>query len=126
MKKSNFNLSGMKRIKTVNGFKFINSTKREEVEDQVQAIVTQHRAALINGILGGLPQYVDFKFHIKLDAVQRARLTERLMDLKRNAVSIEDCEPFVEDLLKKEEAIVPSSPFYMEIDRDIQHQLWVR
>lgn len=125
MKNPHYNLSGMKRLKTANGFKFINTDKRTEIEDQVQVLVTQHRAKLIDGILGGLPQYVDFRFHVKIDSVQQEKLKELLLTLKQYAVSIDDCEPIVEELIKKETAVVKTQEFYYEIDQKIKYQLWL-
>jgi hypothetical protein len=128
MRKSTYrlteNLSGMKRLRTVNGFKYIATNKRKEIEDQVQALVTMHKARLIENVLIGIPQYVDYKFHQKINSVQKEELTRTLKQLQKEAVSIDDCEPLVEELMQKEEAVVESTPFYYEIDQKIKHQLW--
>src|SRR5688572_21418074 len=95
----------MRRIKTVNGFKLISSRKKEEIEDQVQDYVSKHRATLISSIVNGLPQYIDYKFHRKLNSTQRNQLVDTLNSMSKLAVPIDDCEELVKQLMRSDNAV---------------------
>jgi hypothetical protein len=120
----NFKVEGWKRLKTAAGVKLIDTDNRSEIESQVQQFVNEHQAKLIGQILNGLPAYVDYRFHERLDSDTRERITRALCEMKREPVSIETCEPLVEELIEKEKAVVESKTFYYLIDQKIKQQLW--
>ena len=127
MKKSPYhleeNLSGMKMLRTVNGNKYINTDKRPEIEGQVQALVTKHRARLIETVLSGIPQYVGYRFHMRIASFQKQELTNALRELQKVPVPLDECEMLVEELIKKDQAVVEYSSFYHEIDQIMKKQL---
>ena len=110
----------MKRIKTVNGVKYIQFYNRADFQDRVQEAVTQHRATLINRLLGGLNEYVDYKFNEKVDHDRAEKIKERLLSLRNQAVSIDECEPVVTQLMKTDLYILSTLPYYAEIDESIK------
>jgi hypothetical protein len=113
----------MKRIRTVNGVKYLQFYNHTDFQDKVQEAVTEHRATLINRLLNGLSEYVDYKFNQRVDTQTAEKIKERLVTLKHQAVSIEDCEPIVAELLKSDLYVLSSLPYYEEIDERIRFGL---
>jgi hypothetical protein len=110
----------MKRLRTVNGVKYIQFFNRHDFEDKVQEAVTEHRAALITRLLNGLNEYIEYKFNQRVHPEQAEKIRETLVTLKHQAVSIEECEPIIEELLKNDLCVLSSSPYYGEIDERIR------
>ncbi|HYC84087.1 MAG TPA: hypothetical protein VEB86_02650 [Chryseosolibacter sp.] len=113
----------MKRLRTVNGVRYIQYVNRQDLEDKVQEAVTQHRATLITRLLNGLNEYVEYKFNQRVDETRAERIREKLMTLKHQAVSIDDCSPIIEQLLKKDICVLTTSGYYIEIDERIRYSL---
>jgi hypothetical protein len=113
----------MKRLRTVNGVKYIQYVTRPDLEDKVQEAVTEHRATLIGRLLNGLAEYVQYRFNHRVDEAQAEKIREKLLTLKHQAVAIEDCTPIVEQLLKKDICVLSSSEYYKEIDERIRFGL---
>jgi len=113
----------MKRLRTVNGVKYIQYLNRSDFEDKVQEAVTEHRATLIGRLLNGLNEYVEYKFNLRVAPEQAEKIKEKLMTLKHQAVAIEDCTPIVEQLLKKDICVLSSSDYYKQIDERIKYGL---
>lgn len=113
----------MKRLRTVNGVKYIQFYNRNDFEDKIQNAVTEHRATLITRLLNGLNEYVEYKFHKRVDAERAEKIKERLTSLKHQAVSMEACEPIITQLLKCDLYVLSSTPYYEEIDERIKYGL---
>jgi hypothetical protein len=113
----------MKRLRTVNGVKHIEFFNRRDFEDKVQEAVTQHRATLITRLLNGLNEYLDYKFHLRVDTETAENIKEKLLSLKQQAVPIEECEDVVNELLQKDVFVLTCSSYYEEIDERIRYGL---
>jgi hypothetical protein len=113
----------MKRLRTVNGVKQIQFFNRQDFEDKVQEAVTQHRATLINRLLSGLNDYMEYKFHMRVDEQTADQIKERLLTLKHQAVPIEECQSIVDELLKNDNCVLSSSNHYETIDERIRYGL---
>lgn len=111
----------MKRLRTVNGVRYIQYVNRQDFEDKVQEAVTQHRATLITRLLAGLNEYLEYRFQKRVGKTDQEVIRENLMTLKHQAVPMENCEPVIEGLLKKDVYILGSSTYYNEIDERIRH-----
>ncbi|MFZ6013667.1 MAG: hypothetical protein ACOYXT_25230 [Bacteroidota bacterium] len=113
----------MKKIRTVNGVKQLNYYNDNELLQRIRETLTDHRATLINMLLGGLHDYVDYKFHQKIDKTQADRITERLLSLKNSPVVLDGHEAVIEQLMKTDFAMLNNATFYEEIDTSIQYSL---
>ena len=113
----------MKRLRTVNGVKYIQYRNRSEFEDKVQEAMTEHRKTLITRLMNGLNDYIDYRFHQRIDEKKADKIKDSLLTLRNQAVPLEDCEPIVEELMKKDLKVLSSSEFYNEIDGRIEELL---
>jgi DNA phosphorothioation-dependent restriction protein DptG len=113
----------MKRLRTVNGVKHIQFFNRRDFEDKVQEAVTQHRATLIARLLGGLNEYMEYRFRMRVNEETAENIREKLMTLKHQAVPIEECQPVVDELLQKDLCVLSSAAHYETIDERIRYGL---
>ena len=75
--------------------------------------------------MNGLNEYIDYRFHQRVDEKRADKIKDSLLTLKNQAVPLEDCEPIVEELIRKDLKVLSSSEFYTEIDGRIEALLKV-
>jgi hypothetical protein len=107
----------MKTVKSaLLGSKNLIDTNQEVLLIQLREIIKEHRALIINRLVGELPVYLDFKFQYKPDKDSSLRLKEELISLKNSGVSLQHYENVVSQLMNRAVVHLTNEPFYQEID----------
>lgn len=108
----------MKTVKSaLLGSKNLIDTNPEVLLVQLRQIIKEHRALIINRLVGELPVYLDFKFQYKPDKNSSLRIKEELMSLKNSGVGLQHYENIVSQLMNRSVVHLTNEPFYLEIDQ---------
>jgi hypothetical protein len=108
----------MKTVKSaLLGSKNLIDTNQEVLLVQLREIIKEHRALIINRLVGELPIYLDFKFQYKPDKNSALRIKEELMSLKNSVVVLQHYENVVSQLMNRPVVHLTNEPFYQEIDQ---------
>ena len=108
----------MKTVKSaLLGSKNLIDTNQEVLLVQLREIIKEHRALIINRLVGELPVYLDFKFQYKPDKDSSLRIKEELMSLKNSGVGLQHYENVVSQLMNRAVVHLTNEPFYQEIDQ---------
>ena len=78
--------------------------------------MSEHRSALIMGILSDLPTYLQFKFYTKVDKEMQGILRNKLSELSNSKVNLDRYLEIVHEIEKNSNYRVPSQEFFKEID----------
>ena len=108
----------MKTVKSdLLGSKNLIDTNQEVLLVQLREIIREHRALIINRLVGELPVYLDFKFQYKHDKDSSLKIKEELMSLKNSVVVLQHYESVVAQLMNRPVVHLTNEPFYQEIDQ---------
>jgi hypothetical protein len=108
----------MKTVKSaLLGSKNLIDTNQEVLLVQLREIIKEHRALIINRLVGELTVYLDFKFQYKPDKDSSFRIKEELMSLKNSGVGLQHYENVVSQLMNRPVVHLTNEPFYQEIDQ---------
>ncbi len=108
----------MKTVKSaLLGSKNLIDTNQEVLLVQLREIIKEHRALIINRLVGELPVYLDFKFQYKPDKDSSLKIKEELMSLKNSVVVLQHYESVVAQLMNRPVVHLTNEPFYQEIDQ---------
>jgi hypothetical protein len=108
----------MKTVKgALLGSKNLIDTNQEVLLVQLREIIKEHRALIINRLVGELPVYLDFKFQYKPDKDSSLKIKEELMSLKNSGVGLQHYENVVSQLMNRAVVHLTNEPFYQEIDQ---------
>ncbi len=113
----------MKTIKTATGIKKIQDTDVHFVSIQLRSLLQDHRAVLIDKMIGGLESYIDYKFNKKADLKTLDRLKFRLNELKKSGIDIDTYKPIFQAVDRHEYTNIGNAMFYEEIDSIIREDL---
>jgi hypothetical protein len=83
---------------------------------RIQEILSEHRAALIAGVLDNLPAYLGFKLYARVDKTFQRILKDRLLELAHAKVSLDKYGEIVDEIKRNENYKVPAQQFFIEID----------
>jgi hypothetical protein len=83
---------------------------------RIQEILSEHRAALIAGVLENLPAYLGFKLYAKVDKGFQRILKDNLLELSHAKVNLDRYGEIVEEIKRNDTYKVPAQPFFIEID----------
>jgi hypothetical protein len=83
---------------------------------RIQEILSEHRAALIAGLLDNLPAYLGFKLYAKVDKGFQRVLKDKLLELSHSKVSLDRYGEIVEEIKRNDSYKVPAQQFFAEID----------
>ena len=107
----------MKTVKSgLLGKKELIDSSPDELLLQFKDIIKQHRSVVINSLLANVPTYVDYKFELKLDADQLAKMKDELIRLQESQVDLKNYDSIVEQLINRPIVHLTNQPFYKEID----------
>ena len=81
-----------------------------------QEILSEHRSALITGILSDLPTYLQFKFYTKVDKEMQGLLRSKLLEVSKSKVNLDRYLDIVHEIERTDSSRVPSQEFFKEID----------
>jgi hypothetical protein len=108
----------MKTVKgALLGSKNLIDTNQEVLLVQLREIIKEHRALIIDRLVGELPVYLDFKFQYKPDKDSALRIKEELISLKNSGVGLQHYENVVSQLMNRAVVHLTNEPFYQEIDQ---------
>ena len=108
----------MKTVKSaLLGSKNLIDTNQQVLLVQLREIIKEHRALIINRLVGELPIYLDFKFQYKPDKDSSLKIKEELMSLKNSVVVLQHYESVVAQLMNRPVVHLTNEPFYQEIDQ---------
>jgi hypothetical protein len=108
----------MKTVKSaLLGSKNLIDTNQEVLLVQLREIIKEHRALIIDRLVGELPIYLDFKFQYQPDKDSALRIKEELMSLKNSGVGLQHYESVVSQLMNRAVVHLTNEPFYQEIDQ---------
>ncbi len=108
----------MKTVKSaLLGSKNLIDTNQEVLLVQLREIIKEHRALIINRLVGELTVYLDFKFQYKPDKDSSLRIKEKLIALKNSSVGLQHYENVVSQLMNRPVVHLTNEPFYQEIDQ---------
>lgn len=108
----------MKTVKSaLLGSKNLIDTNQEVLLVQLREIIKEHRALIINRLLGELSVYLDFKFQYKPDKDSSQHIKEELISLKNSGVGLQYYENVVSQLMNRPVVHLTNEPFYLEIDQ---------
>jgi len=113
----------MKTIKTATGIKKIQDTDVHFVSIQLRSILQDHRATLIDKMIGGLESYIDYKFNKRTDLKTLDRLKYRLNELKKSGIDMATYKPIFQTVEKHEFTSIGNAMFYEEIDSLLKEDL---
>jgi hypothetical protein len=120
----------MKTVKTSTGIKQIEDWDANLVPLQLREILQDQRKALIDRLLkeNNLPVYVSHKLGLKMNSRQYSKVRDGLNRLMNAGIDIDNYQPILAMVLKKEKTVLDTAVFYKEIDNCIQvsmqdHQL---
>src|SRR6478736_2714500 len=106
----------MKTVKSgLLGKKELIDSSPDELLTQFKDIIKQHRSLVINSLLANVPTYVDYKFEMKLDADQLAKMKDELIRLQESQVDLKNYDTMVEQLMTRPTVHLTNQPFYQEI-----------
>ena len=106
----------MKSIRIASTVKHIEEGDERVTLFRIQEILSEHRCALIMGILSDLPTYLQFKFYTKLDKEMHGILRDKLLELSDSKVNLDRYLDIVHEIEKNSSYRVPSQEFFKEID----------
>lgn len=111
----------MKTIKSaLLGAKTIIDHNPDAMLFQLKEIIKEHRALIINRMIGELAVYLDYKFHVKPDKDTLLKIKEQLMQLKNSGVDLKRYDNIVQQLTNRAQVHLTNEPFYQEIDEDLK------
>lgn len=112
----------MKTVKTSTGIKKIEDWDANLVPLQLREILQEQRKALIDRLLkdNGLPVYVSHKLGLKMNSRQYSKVRDGLGRLMNAGIDIDNYQPILTMVLKKEKTVLDTAIFYKEIDNCIQ------
>jgi hypothetical protein len=112
----------MKTVKTSTGIKQIEDWDANLVPLQLREILQDHRKALIDRLLkvNRLPVYVKQKLGLKMNSRQYSKVRDGLRRLMNAGIDIDNYQPILAMVLKKEHSNLDTAIFYKEIDNCIQ------
>jgi hypothetical protein len=114
----------MRTVKTVNGIKKIEDVNMDLVPLQLREIMQQHRATLIDKLLGSeLDHYIEYKFNRKASPVQLKEIKENLHQLKNSGIDLQSYLPVFDNVLNNTNSTLDNRFFYEEIDLTIKSSL---
>lgn len=113
----------MKTIKTATGIKKIQDADVHFVAIQLRSLLQDHRAVLIDKMIGGLESYIDYKFNKKLDLKTLDRLKFRLNELKKGGIDMDTYKPIFQAVERHEYTSIGNVLFYEEIDSILKEDL---
>lgn len=111
----------MKRLKTAMGMKRIDDNS---ISVGLHAILKEHRSVLINKLITGLSNYIDYKFNTKINAQQLKNIINRLEELKASRIDHSTYATIVEDVEQNDFTYLDNKIFYNEIDWTIKSNLF--
>ncbi len=107
----------MKTVKSaLLGSKNLIDTNQEVLLVQLREIIKEHRALIIDRLVGELLVYLDFKFQYKPGKDSSLMIKEELMSLKNSGVGLPHYENVVSQLMNRPVVHLTNEPFYQEID----------
>lgn len=113
----------MKTLRIANAARYIENGDDRVTLFRIQEILTEHRSALISGILTDLTSYLQFKFNKKAESDLHAIVRNRLTELANTPVNLDRYLSIVHDIEKSDNYKVPVQPFFQEIDTVIESLL---
>lgn len=113
----------MKTVKTILGTKKIEDGDEHLVSLQLRSLLQDHRALLIDKMLKGLENYMDYKFRFKPDLKMMDRIKHRLNELKKSGIDFQTYEPIFQTVAKHEYTSIGNAMFYEEIDGILKEEL---
>jgi hypothetical protein len=114
----------MKTVKTANGFKKIEDWNLDLVPVQLRTILQEHRATLIDKILGDMDTYIDYKFRTRPTHKHIQFLRLKLDDLKKSGIDIDTYRSIFDTVITNEFTSLDNKVFYAEIDSRIKSILF--
>ena len=106
----------MKSVRIAGTVKHIEEGDERVTLFRIQEILSEHRSALIAGILNDLPTYLQFKFYTKVDKERQGMLRDKLSELSKSKVSLDRYLDIVHEIERSNSYRVPSHEFFREID----------
>jgi hypothetical protein len=107
----------MKTIKSaLLGTKTIIDRNNDVMLHQLREILKEHRALVINRLLGDLPTYLDYKFQVKPTKDLVAQVHDKLLILRNGQVDLDKYQPVVLQMFDRALIHLTNEPFYNEID----------
>jgi hypothetical protein len=106
----------MKSVRIANTVKHIEESDERVTLFRIQEILSEHRSALIMGILSDLPTYLQFKFYTKVDKEMQGILRDKLLELSNSKVNLDRYLHIVHEIEKNTNYRVPSQDVFKEID----------
>jgi hypothetical protein len=112
------NITVMKSVRiAVSTVRYIEEADSPVAQLRIQEILSEHRTALIAGVLDNLPAYLGFKIYAKVDKGFQRVLKDKLLELSHAKVSLDRYSEIVEEIKSNASYKVPVQPFFIEIDR---------
>lgn len=109
-------ISFMKSVRIASTVKHIEEGDERVTLFRIQEILSEHRSALIMGILSDLPTYLQFKFYTKVDKEMQGILRDKLFELSNSKVNLDRYLDIVHEIEKNSNYRVSSQEFFREID----------
>jgi len=107
----------MKTIKSaLLGNKQLIDTNADVLMIQLKDIIKEHRALVIARLITDLPTYLQYKFELKTNNEQRAKIQSELLSLKDGNVDLKVYDNIVQQLLDRPVVHLTNQPFFKEID----------
>lgn len=106
----------MKSVRIAGTVKHIEEGDERVTLLRIQEILSEHRSALITGILSDLPTYLQFKFYTKVDKEMQGLLRSKLLEVSKSKVNLDRYLDIVHEIERNDSYRVPSQEFFKEID----------
>src|SRR5882672_3412643 len=107
----------MKTVKSaLLGNKQLIDTNADVLMIQLKDIIKEHRALVIARLITDLPTYLQYKFELKTNNEQRAKIQSELLSLKDGNVDLKVYDNIVQQLLDRPVVHLTNQPFFKEID----------
>lgn len=106
----------MKSIRIASAVKHIEEADQNVTLFRIQEILSEHRSALIMGILSDLPTYLQFKFYTKVSKEMQGILRDKLFEISNSKVNLDRYDRIVQEIKNNTSYRVPSQEFFKEID----------
>jgi hypothetical protein len=117
----------MKTVKSaLLGAKQLIDTNSEVLAIQLKEIIKEHRALIINRMVGELPVYLDYKFNFKTDNDSLIKIKDSLLSLKNSGVDLKMYDNIVQQLLNRAVVHLTNEPFYIEIDEHLKDYVVIK
>lgn len=113
----------MKTIKTAAGTKHIETQDATLIPIHLREIIREHRAKLINNLMGDLPTYINYKFDKKATKEELESIATRLESLKESRFAMDNYYSLLNQVMKKDFISLENGMFYSEIDSVIKSEL---